>query len=217
MSLTLYHGSPVKDFTPTFGLGKDEHDYGRGFYTTDDIELGREWAAGQRAGANGWLHVYEADLDGLKVFDFESVGVLPWLAELMKHRKADDSPSYRRDAGKFIEKFGLDLSGYDVIRGWRANASFFFIASMFVRNQVDLSLLDRLLSLGGLGIQYFFKSADAFAALKERKDLLEPVEIASYRNRYDARDFEARRQMEALIYDETANPLVKTFRDLVHD
>ena len=50
MTLTLYHGSPQKDFTPTFGLGKDEHDYGRGFYTTDDIELGREWAAGQRAG-----------------------------------------------------------------------------------------------------------------------------------------------------------------------
>ena len=42
--MKLYHGSSVKEFVPTFGLGNDEHDYGRGFYTTDDIELGREWA-----------------------------------------------------------------------------------------------------------------------------------------------------------------------------
>ena len=32
--MKLYHGSQVKDFTPTFGLGNDTHDYGRGSYTT---------------------------------------------------------------------------------------------------------------------------------------------------------------------------------------
>ena len=34
-TIRLYHGSPERDFTPTFGLGWDQHDYGRGFYLTE--------------------------------------------------------------------------------------------------------------------------------------------------------------------------------------
>lgn len=29
--MKLYHGSQVKDFVPTYGLGNDTHDYGCGF------------------------------------------------------------------------------------------------------------------------------------------------------------------------------------------
>ena len=47
--MKLYHGSQEENFVPTFGLGKDDHDYGRGFYTTADPDLGREWAVGQQA------------------------------------------------------------------------------------------------------------------------------------------------------------------------
>lgn len=54
--MKLYHGSQVRDFVPTYGLGNDTHDYGRGFYTTADKELGKEWAVGQQADRDGWLH-----------------------------------------------------------------------------------------------------------------------------------------------------------------
>lgn len=40
--MTLYHGSSEECFVPRFGLGNDEHDYGRGFYTTAVPELARE-------------------------------------------------------------------------------------------------------------------------------------------------------------------------------
>ena len=40
--LILYHGTSEKRFTPTFGLGNDKHDYGRGFYLTADFELAKE-------------------------------------------------------------------------------------------------------------------------------------------------------------------------------
>lgn len=103
--MKLYHGSQEEHFVPAFGLGNDSHDYGRGFYTTADRDLGLEWAVGQQASHDGWLHVYEADLSELKVFDFAEVGVLAWMAELMKHRKADDSPRYRREASLYKEKF----------------------------------------------------------------------------------------------------------------
>lgn len=29
--LVLYHGSPDKQIVPTYGLGNDKHDYGKGF------------------------------------------------------------------------------------------------------------------------------------------------------------------------------------------
>ena len=42
--IVLYHGSAAESVTPTFGLGNDHHDYGRGFYLTDDLALAKEWA-----------------------------------------------------------------------------------------------------------------------------------------------------------------------------
>lgn len=215
--MLLYHGSQVENFTPTYGLGDDTHDYGRGFYTTADKELGREWAVGQQSNADGWLHVYEVDLAPLKVFDFASVGVLPWLAELMKHRPADDTPSYLRDSGRFIARYGIDMSRYDVIKGWRADASYFFIARMFARNQVDVSILGDLLSLGDLGIQYFFKSEQAFAALTELEERKERVSMAEHKARFNARDDQARRRMVELVYDMKRNPLEHVFSELIKE
>ena len=43
-TLILYHGSPNKIVTPVFGGGDDKHDYGRGFYLTENIDLAKEWA-----------------------------------------------------------------------------------------------------------------------------------------------------------------------------
>ena len=213
----LYHGSPVERFVPTFGLGNDQHDYGRGFYLTEYPELAKEWAVGQRADVGGWLHVYEADFSSLSVFDFSTVGTLAWMAELMKHRAADDSPRYRRDAGRFIAKYGVDISGYDVVKGWRANASFFFIARLFVQNQLDVSALDEMLSLGDLGIQYFFQSSRAFAALREVEEAKEFVSPELYKDKFDRRDQEARERMVTLAYDPKRNPLRRTFDDLLEE
>jgi len=215
--MKLFHGSQIRDFVPTYGLGRDDHDYGRGFYTTADRELGREWAVGQQAAADGWLHAYEIDLSPLRVFDFEQAGVLAWIAELMRHRPADDTPTYRRDAGRFIAKYGVDLSEYDLVKGWRADASYFFIAQMFTRNQVDVSLLKDLLSLGDLGLQYFIKSERAFSALHEIEGEKERVSAETYRPRFNVRDVAAHRKMRELVYDLTRNKLERVFSDLIKE
>lgn len=213
--MKLYHGSPEECFVPRFGLGNDEHDYGRGFYTTAVPELAREWAVGTHNAADGWLHAYDVELDGLKLFDFTEVGVLAWIAELMKHRKADDSPVYVRDVAKFISCYGVDISGYDVVRGWRADASYFFIAQLFVRNQLDVTALDAMLRLGDLGIQYFFQSEASFARLREIVAEKERVLAADYRAKYDERDRVARENMNRIAYDVTVNPIVRTFSSLL--
>ena len=118
--IILYHGSPDKEIKPAFGLGENRHDYGKGFYLTENIDLAKEWAVCRPDETNGWVHKYELDMEGLKVLDFQKYSILSWLAELMKHRDAADSKRYRMLSQKFIAKYGIETSGYDVIKGWRA-------------------------------------------------------------------------------------------------
>lgn len=89
--IILYHGSPNKVVVPQYGFGESKHDYGKGFYLTENIELAKEWAVCRPDEKNGWVHKYELDTDDLKVLDFQEYNVLSWLAELMKHRDASDS------------------------------------------------------------------------------------------------------------------------------
>ena len=55
--IILYHGSPNKEVTPKYGLGEARHDYGKGFYLTEDIKLAKEKL--------GWQPTVELE-DGLK-------------------------------------------------------------------------------------------------------------------------------------------------------
>lgn len=125
--IILYHGTSDKTVVPVFGKGEERHDYGKGFYLTESLELAKEWAVCRPNEVNGWVHKFELETAGLKILDFEKENILSWLAELMKHRDAADSKRYRMLAQKFIQKYRIDADGYDVIRGWRANASYFLL------------------------------------------------------------------------------------------
>ena len=212
--LILFHGTPDKIVVPTYGKGEEKHDYGQGFYLTDSIDLAKEWAVCRPNEENGWVHKYQLDTDELKILDFQDKGVLAWLAELMKHREAADSKRYRVLAKKFIEKYGVDTDGYDVIRGWRANASYFYIAKEFVRDNIDMDILTELLSLGGLGIQYCIKSRLAYEHLQEVQDGLLSVDYMEFREKYNQRDVSARQKMRELI-DSDANKVTNVFSTLL--
>ena len=211
--ITLYHGTPNKVVTPTYGLGDDKHDYGRGFYLTEEFELAKEWAVCRPEEHNGWVHKYELEADKLKILDFQELNVLAWLAELMKHRDAADSKRYHMLAAKFIERYGVDTSGYDVIKGWRANASYFYIAREFVRDNIDIDILEELLSLGDLGIQYCIKTKSAYSKLKEISEELSVVEYEDFNEKYNQRDAMARKNMRELV-DSDANKVTKVFSTL---
>jgi len=177
--------------TPTSGLGNDRHDYGNGFYLTDDIELAKEWAVCKPNEKNGWVHTYTLHINNLNIF-FQKVDILI----LMKHRNASDSKRYKMLATKFISKYDVDISHYDVIRGWRANALYFYIAKEFVRDNVDIAILEELLSLGGLGMQYCIKSKLSYDNLFEVKEELHSIEYYKFNNKYNRRDIKARKIMK---------------------
>lgn len=131
----------------------------------------------------------------------------------MKHREAANSKRYRMLAEKFIDKYGVDTSEYDVIKGWRANASYFYIAKEFVRDNIDIEILEELLFLGGLGIQYCIKSEKAYSKLKEVKDGLMSVEYEEFNDKFNQRDVTARTRMKKLI-DSDENKVTNVFSTL---
>lgn len=211
--MLLYHGSPNKIVTPTFNLGEERHDYGKGFYLTDDLNLAKEWAVCRPENESGYVHSFELDTDGLFIFDFEKEDILCWLSELMKHRDAADSKRYRVLSAKFIEKFGKDTSNADVIKGWRANASYFYIAKAFVRDEIDIDILEDLMLLGELGIQWCIKSKKAYQQIKKTGEII-PVDYHEFNAKYNERDANARTKMKALI-DSDKNNVEKVFSTLV--
>ena len=211
--MLLYHGSPNKIVTPTFILGEERHDYGKGFYLTADLNLAKEWAVCRPENESGYVHSFELDTDGLFIFDFEKEDILCWLSELMKHRDAADSKRYRVLSAKFIEKFGKDTSNADVIKGWRANASYFYIAKAFVRDEIDIDILEDLMLLGELGIQWCIKSKKAYQQIKKTGEII-PVDYHEFNAKYNERDANARTKMKALI-DSDKNNVEKVFSTLV--
>lgn len=148
------------------------------------------------------------------MLDFEKESILSWLAELMKHRHADNSKRYRMLSEKFIAKYGIDTSGYDVIKGWRADASYFYIAKAFVRDEIDVDILEELMMLGGLGIQYCIKTEKAYSKLIEVKEDMISVNYQEFNQKYNERDISARENMRQLINSDK-NKVTKVFSTLI--
>ena len=65
--ISLFHGTFEKNVVPTYGVGEEKHDYGKGFYLTENIELAKEWAVCRPDVTSGWVHQYELDISELKI------------------------------------------------------------------------------------------------------------------------------------------------------
>jgi hypothetical protein len=111
--MIIYHGNKDKDMIPKFGVGKKTNDYGRGFYTTPNKELGKEWAYSVYCqGDHGYIHTYELDINGLNILDLTKKYCLHWIAELLFNRNinTDGKEALQDTIEDFIEKYKLDTS-----------------------------------------------------------------------------------------------------------
>ena len=161
--MIVYHGSPKIVEIPTYGIGATDNDYGQGFYCTESIELAKEWAC--PTVTNGFSNKYELDLEGLKVLNLNAEGytILNWIAILLKHRTFKlRSPISRAAKPYILENFLPDISGYDVIIGYRADDSYFSYAKDFLNNTISVGQLSMAMKLGELGEQVVLMSPKAF-------------------------------------------------------
>ena len=108
---------------------------------------------------------------GLKVLDLNGKGhcVLHWLAVLLRHRAFDVRYGVATLARPYLmENFAVDMSKYDVIRGYRADDSYFSFAQDFLSGTISYPQLTVAMRLGKLGEQIVLKSEEAFARIKFR-------------------------------------------------
>ena len=163
--IKLYHGNKDANMVPLYDKGLKDNDYGRGFYTTPDAELGKEWAMGTYTkGSVGYLHKYELDITNLNILDLTQLDSLHWIAELLANRtlNLDGKEVLRDTVEKFLKKYKLQTDKYDVIIGYRADDRYFTYAEDFINGVIYKETLENALRYGYLGIQVFIKSKKAF-------------------------------------------------------
>lgn len=196
--MVLWHGSQKIIEAPQFGLGKVHNDYGQGFYCTESLDLAREWA--YSGDADGFVNRYELDMTDLKVLDLLSphYSVLHWIALLVEHRSFRKDTAIAVGACKYLhDHFLPDTDACDVIRGWRADDSYFSYARAFVYNTITVEQLGRAMKLGNLGEQIVLKSERAFKAIRFAG--FERAPLALYGPLAKERDEAARAQYRELL------------------
>ena len=164
--MQIYHGSQFIVEQPIFGKGRMNNDYGRGFYCTEDFALACEWSVDRKR--DGYVNCYELNDTGLRILNLNDSEfcLLEWLAVLLTYREVDLYYPLQLEAKRYIlEKFPVDISQYDYIRGYRADDSYFTFARDFLNGTISYRQLYDAMHLGKLGEQIVLKSRRAFDAI----------------------------------------------------
>ena len=191
--MIIYHGSNKIIENPKFGLGKIHNDYGQGFYCTESIELAKEWACDRMR--DGYANAYDLDMKDLKVLDLnhENYTVLHWLAVLVQNRTFNGNNDMEIMAKEFlINNYNVDINSYDVIKGYRADDSYFRFAEDFLNNTISIQKLEEAMHLGKLGEQIVLKSQKAFERIRFLKEKSEYADSSIYYAKKQSRDKQAR-------------------------
>ena len=189
--IKLLHGSDHIIEVPDINIGNPHNDYGQGFYCTKVDEMACEWAC--KKNTDGFVNVYDFDDEGLKVLNLldGQHTVLNWIALLLQYRTFNLETELSLDARDYIiARYSVDLSGYDVVTGYRADDSYFQYAEAFVTGGLPLRSLNKALRLGKLGEQTVVISQKGFEHLKFTEAY--PIDKSVYYPKFLDRDIKAR-------------------------
>ena len=155
--MILYHGSNVEVKEPILLKVQRELDFGKGFYTTSDMEQAARWAertAKRRGESNAFVTVYEVNEDELKnirllSFDLPNV---EWLNFVVKNRK-----------GEYI------AGDWDIISGPVADDQTAQVIDLYLEGAYDEEEAIRRFLTQKLKDQYTFKTKEAINLLKYKE------------------------------------------------
>ena len=196
-TLVLFHGSDHIVKKPMYGLGNKHNDYGYGFYCTEDVELGKEWAC-KDLNINAYVNKYELQTEGLKILYLDKVStVLNWITILIQNRTFNLKNNIAKNAVKYLKaNYSIDISQYDVVIGYRADDSYFTFAKDFLTNTLSLESLSSALRYGKLGEQIVLISKKAFEKIQFVNS--EKVNVSEYYYKRKNRNVEANQKYKNL-------------------
>ena len=163
--MRLYHGSDHIIEKPEYNGSKKHNDYGYGFYCTEYPDMAREWSSS--AERNGYLNTYDFDNSGLSILNLNELHILVWLTVLLQNRTFLLNNALAKEAYRYLtEFFNVNTEKYDVIKGYRADDSYFSFAQDFVNGAISLDQLSKAMKLGELGDQIVLKSSRSFDRIR---------------------------------------------------
>ena len=155
--MILYHGSNIEVKEPILLKVQRELDFGKGFYTTSDLEQAARWAertAKRRGESNAFVTVYEVNEDELKnirLLSFDSPNV-DWLDFVVKNRKGENI-----------------ADNWDVISGPVADDQTAQVIDLYLEGAYDEEEAIRRFLTQKLKDQYTFKTKEAINLLKYKE------------------------------------------------
>ena len=164
--IKLYHGSENIIKIPQYHFGNPKNDYGYGFYCTENPELAKEWGCTEEK--DGFANEYLLNLEGLSLLNLSQskYNILNWLAILLENRTFELASDISISAkGYLLNNFSISYKKYDIIRGYRADDSYFSFANAFLNNTISVQKLNEAMYLGKLGEQVVLKSKKAFSQI----------------------------------------------------
>lgn len=162
--IKLYHTGFRIITEPDLKHGRENADFGQGFYLSDDIGFSKRWAR-ERKDYKTVLNLYELDTEGLNIKRLE---------------RNDEWFRYIYDNRNF---HGDSLKDYDVITGPIANDTIFDTAGILTSGILKAEECLRLLKIGPVYIQTVIKTEKALKSLKHvGYDFIGSDEISSFRS-----------------------------------
>lgn len=161
---------------PDYNIGKRFNDYGKGFYCTQEFDLACEWAV--EKDHDGYANCYDLDIKDLSMLDLDTdeYGLLDWLAILLTYRDVDIQFPIQAEARKYIlDNFYVDVEAYDIVKGYRADDSYFSFARAFLSNSISYRQLGEAMHLGDLGQQIVLKSKEAYSRMESKGYVIAPA------------------------------------------
>lgn len=142
--------------------------------------------------------------------------ILNWLAILLENRLFTLTSPISIQAKEYIlENFSVDISNYDVIKGYRADDSYFSFAEDFLNNTISVQHLSKAMKLGKLGVQYVLISQKAFDKLKFESG--NEINKNKYFNLFSSRDLKARNDYASSKIDFNINSNDLFVRDIMRE
>ena len=205
MTMIVYHGSDHIIEKPCYLGGKNDNDYGNGFYTTEYEDRAKNWATLNGKPENSIVNVYELDMEGLRVLDLNEQGVLAWIAEVVGNRGTSQE-SAKMVGDQLVRLYRTNITSFDIIKGYRADDSYTQVIEAFLLNQINIHEVERLFYKGSLGNQIFLRSEKAF----ERIKWLRSYEVYLSEKDRDA-DIKARREVNKFLTERIRAILIDGF------
>ena len=187
--IVLYHGSDTIVNPPIYGKGELANDYGRGFYMTEYPELAAEWACRSRK-SSGIVNKYILNLDGLNILDMDKEPLEHWISVLVQNRDNDLGTAARERSDRFVLRYPFSVAVYDVVKGWRADDSYYAFVRAFFNLGLSFENLRTAMRFGEYGTQYCLLSEKSFNKIEYVTH--SKIDTATYYEKRRSRDVKAK-------------------------